>query len=631
MSAIEGVYFVLMFFSFFIIRKLNSGILNIGWFLLIFGLLINFLDVLMGEHFFYGGGIFIIPGIILVVIGVYRVITINNKKNKQLKKSEEEYKRVFESFQSVYYRTDIYKKIIVASPSIGRVLGYGPKEVKNIPFNNIFYDQKKYGDFLKKLRKAGRLDDYEIKLKKKNGEFLDTTINAHLVFDSRGAFLGVEGVIRDISKRKKALRALRESEEKYRTLVNNVNIGIYRSTDMKNNKFLQVNPAMVKIFGYDSMEEMKKIRVSDLYPNKEERSKIMEEIKKEGILKDKEIILKKKNGKHIIVSVTARSYCDVGGNFCWMDGVLEDITERKRTERQIKKNFDQQKLLASISIQLNQHGDFNKKINNVLKKIGEHMGISRVYIFEDSLDGKNSSNTFEWCAPKIEPQIKNLQNIPYSKMPGWEEILDQKGVLLADNISRLSPDLRANLESQNIKSILVLPLININGQRFGFMGLDEVWEYRNWDESEVNLMQTVASSISSVYERRKNNQQIQNQAILISEEKDRLNTIIQSIGDGVFVVDDKNQKPNRIFIEKVIKTGKTQKMMNHTMLITKKGFQIPVTDSAAPLRDKTGKVIGCVAVFHDVTRERKIEKIKTEFVSIASHQLKTPAFRHLKI
>src|SRR3989339_336198 len=51
--------------------------------------------VLMGEHFFYGGGIFIIPGIILVVIGVYRVITINNKKNKQLKKSEEEYKRVF--------------------------------------------------------------------------------------------------------------------------------------------------------------------------------------------------------------------------------------------------------------------------------------------------------------------------------------------------------------------------------------------------------------------------------------------------------------------------------------------------------------------------------------------------------
>src|SRR3989339_715487 len=616
MSAIEGVYFVLMFFSFFIIRKLNSGILNIGWFLLIFGLLINFLDVLMGEHFFYGGGIFIIPGIILVVIGVYRVITINNKKNKQLKKSEEEYKRVFESFQSVYYRTDIYKKIIVASPSIGRVLGYGPKEVKNIPFNNIFYDQKKYGDFLKKLRKAGRLDDYEIKLKKKNGEFLDTTINAHLVFDSRGAFLGVEGVIRDISKRKKALRALRESEEKYRTLVNNVNIGIYRSTDMKNNKFLQVNPAMVKIFGYDSMEEMKKIRVSDLYPNKEERSKIIEEIKTEG---------------------------------------------------QIKKNFDQQKLLASISIQLNQHGDFNKKINNVLKKIGEHMGISRVYIFEDSLDGKNSSNTFEWCAPKIEPQIKNLQNIPYSKMPGWEEILDQKGVLLADNISRLSPDLRANLESQNIKSILVLPLININGQRFGFMGLDEVWEYRNWDESEVNLMQTVASSISSVYERRKNNQQIQNQAILISEEKDRLNTIIQSIGDGVFVVDDKyqvlllnevaakmsgytvneiinqrydkffkfvfekNQKPNRIFIEKVIKTGKTQKMMNHTMLITKKGFQIPVTDSAAPLRDKTGKVIGCVAVFHDVTRERKIEKIKTEFVSIASHQLKTPAFRHLKI
>src|SRR3989339_1929719 len=60
MSAIEGVYFVLMFFSFFIIRKLNSGIFNIGWFLLIFGLLINFLDVLMGEHFFFWGRIIFI-------------------------------------------------------------------------------------------------------------------------------------------------------------------------------------------------------------------------------------------------------------------------------------------------------------------------------------------------------------------------------------------------------------------------------------------------------------------------------------------------------------------------------------------------------------------------------------------
>ena len=147
----------------------------------------------------------------------------------------------------------------------------------------------------------------------------------------------------------------------------------------------------------------------------------------------------------------------------------------------------------------------------------------------------------------------------------------------------------------------------------------------------------------------------------ISIERDEKEIILNNIGDGVFVidsqfkiilinkmaqqlcghkniskiigkryneilrfVDEETGKEKDDFIKKTIQTGKIQKMANHTILIRKDGTKIPVADSSAPLKNKKGRVIGCVVVFRDVTQERAIDKAKTEFVSLASHQLRTP-------
>ena len=66
------------------------------------------------------------------------------------------------------------------------------------------------------------------------------------------------------------------------------------------------------------------------------------------------------------------------------------------------------------------------------------------------------------------------------------------------------------------------------------------------------------------------------------------------------------------------------KMANHTLLVRNDGSEIPVSDSAAPIKSLNDKIIGCVVVFHDMTKERAIDIAKTEFVSLASHQLRTP-------
>lgn len=100
--------------------------------------------------------------------------------------------------------------------------------------------------------------------------------------------------------------------------------------------------------------------------------------------------------------------------------------------------------------------------------------------------------------------------------------------------------------------------------------------------------------------------------------------IDQHYGQSLKFVKESDGKPGNDFISEAITIGQATKMVNHTLLITKDGRKIPVADSAAPIKNAAGEIIGCVVVFRDVTRERDVDRAKTEFVSLASHQLRTP-------
>ncbi|OGF25460.1 hypothetical protein A2331_05420 [Candidatus Falkowbacteria bacterium RIFOXYB2_FULL_34_18] len=142
--------------------------------------------------------------------------------------------------------------------------------------------------------------------------------------------------------------------------------------------------------------------------------------------------------------------------------------------------------------------------------------------------------------------------------------------------------------------------------------------------------------------------------------KTKVETILHNIGDAVFVIDNKyriivfnktscelsgyttkeaigqkydkilkfiyedSKKINNVFIRECIEGGKLTSMANHTLLVRKDGIEIPVEDSAAPLKDSAGNIMGCAVVFRDVSQSREVDKMKSEFVSLASHQLRTP-------
>lgn len=134
-------------------------------------------------------------------------------------------------------------------------------------------------------------------------------------------------------------------------------------------------------------------------------------------------------------------------------------------------------------------------INLILSIVGRYYNVSRAYIFENTADGKHCSNTFEWCAPTIEPQIDQLQNICYDNLADYSSNFDKNGVFYCNDVSKLHPDVQSILEPQGIKSMLQCAIYD-NGKFWGYVGFDDCNKNRFWVQEQVNTLSFIAEIIS---------------------------------------------------------------------------------------------------------------------------------------
>jgi len=131
---------------------------------------------------------------------------------------------------------------------------------------------------------------------------------------------------------------LYQGDDNYRTLVNNLDVGIYRNTGGPQGRFLRANPAMADLFGYDSVEEFLDARVADLYANPKERELFIEELLQNGVVRNKALLLRRKDGSQFWGSLTSTAAFGADGSLTWIDGMIQDVSERRKAEEELRQS-----------------------------------------------------------------------------------------------------------------------------------------------------------------------------------------------------------------------------------------------------------------------------------------------------
>jgi len=293
-------------------------------------------------------------GNVVAFEGILRDITERKRAEEALRASEARYRLLAENVKDVISVVDMNLRSTYVSPSVTQLLGYTVEETMAMSLEegmtpaSFEVVAKAFSEGLaaeeggdKNLPASLVL---EAEAKHKDGHLVPTEMRVNLLRDAEGKPVGILGVTRDITERKKSEEVLRESEERFRAIFDNSIDGIL-VTDLETKSLYTCNKAMCQMLGY-SLEEIRNLKVTDIHPKKD-LSYVMTEIERErqgesaGV---KVLPLERKDGSVLYAEVTPSLVTFAGRRY--LAGIFRDISERKRAEEALKSSEERYRLVV---------------------------------------------------------------------------------------------------------------------------------------------------------------------------------------------------------------------------------------------------------------------------------------------
>ncbi|HXG38469.1 MAG TPA: PAS domain S-box protein [Bacteroidota bacterium] len=342
-------------------------------------------------------------GYLTHVWGTQRDITEKKRAERALLQSEQRYRTLVDRINDGLLQVTNDDVVVFVNQQFCDLVGYTESELVGKVASDLFTDEHERSVILAKneLRKRGVADQYELQIKKKSGERIWVRISGAPVYDNEGNVIGSIGLHTDITQHKQSDQALRASEEKYRGLFEHVLDGVYQSTP--DGRILSANAALVRMLGYESVEEFRSLDIaSTFYADPEQRKQFSRQLEEQGELRNAELRLRRKDGSIITVLENARVVRNNSGTTLYYEGTLTNITELKKAQEAVAES--EQKYRSLIE----QSNDaiyllFDGKFDVVNKKFCELLGVTQEEVRSPKF------NFMELVAPESVPIIEERQ------------------------------------------------------------------------------------------------------------------------------------------------------------------------------------------------------------------------------
>ena len=263
------------------------------------------------------------------------------KAQVETDESQHKYSDLYDSAPVGYFTFDKKGHIIDTNVTGASLLGTEKRSLTKQPFQR-FIVPGHLGIFRSHLQKAHESRSKQIcklKLTGKNSSTFDALINTIAVADAKGKFDHYRSSVTDITELARAEGELREIEARYQVIFDGAIEGIYRTTLHGEN--VVANPAAARILGYDSSEEVISAiedSARKVWVDPDERSRFVRLLEEQGTIRGYECQFKKKDGTKIWVSLNSRAVRGTDGQLAYIEGFVEDITERKQAEETLRES-----------------------------------------------------------------------------------------------------------------------------------------------------------------------------------------------------------------------------------------------------------------------------------------------------
>ena len=278
-------------------------------------------------------------------LSIYRDITESKKQKEMLWASEQEFKTLFEHIATGVFISSKEGKFLKANQALLDMLGYDSKEEFlsiDLP-RDLYVRPEDRRTFQEMMERDGRVIDYEVEFKRKDGSTIPILLTGHARYDHQGKVIGYEGLNVDLTRRKLMEKELKEAYDFMNKIVQS-SPNPTMATDLKGNIIIW-NRAAEETLGYQAGEVIGKMNIDKIYPEDMAR-KVMQMLRNDdyggrGRLKAYPMVYVRRDGEVVEGTLSAATIHDANGNEIATVGSFVDLRERLEMERALRRTQEQ--------------------------------------------------------------------------------------------------------------------------------------------------------------------------------------------------------------------------------------------------------------------------------------------------